>query len=116
VVEIVEPGKSMVALFFIDAEGRECQADNVNQLADAYRSRQINSATLVRDDDDRSPWIRAAHHELFCRVRQIIDDEGLNYVPRFEPAHEAPSIIPDRNSGQHRLRIRVLLRGLLRGL
>jgi hypothetical protein len=106
----------MVALFFIDAEGRERQADNVTQLADAYRSRQINSATLVRDNDDRSPWIRAAQHELFCRVRQIIDDEGLNYVPRFEPAHslscEAPSIIPDGKSGQHRLRIRVLLRGL----
>jgi hypothetical protein len=57
-------------LRFIDAEGKERDVTDVDQLYELIRSGQFNYESLVRDVNSER-WVRAHDHELFVRIRKI---------------------------------------------
>jgi hypothetical protein len=60
----------MAILRFIDADGRENDVEDIDQLYELIQSRQISLQSLVWDDGEQR-WLVASDHEFFRRIREI---------------------------------------------
>jgi hypothetical protein len=60
----------MAILRFIDADGRENDVENIDQLYELIQARQIGLQSLVWDDREQR-WQVASDHEFFRRIREI---------------------------------------------
>jgi hypothetical protein len=60
----------MAILRFIDADGRENDVEDIDQLYELIQARQIGLQSLVWDDREQR-WQVASDHEFFRRIREI---------------------------------------------